>query len=129
MQLVPLLLRSPQTRFDLFHAGWPYHHEAGVIGKHFPNVWLNLCWAWTMNPVTMGEALDAWLDATPHNKIFAFGSDTSHPLCVYAYAMQARDGVARVLQRRMDRGDMDAALAREVAAAILFDNAAQFHRV
>jgi hypothetical protein len=29
----------------------------------------------------------------------------------------------------MDRGDMDAALAREVAAAILFDNAAQFHRV
>jgi len=127
MQLVPLLTQYPQLRFDLFHAGWPYHHEMGTIGKAFPNVWVNLCWAWTMNPSTMETALDAFLDGVPHNKILGFGSDCHNPLLVYGYARQAREGIARVLQRRIDRGDMDRDLAGEVATAILLENGKQLH--
>ena len=129
MQMVPLLLRYPRARFDLFHAGWPYHHELGAMGKHFPNVWINLCWAWTMNPITMEDALDAWLDGVPHNKVFGFGSDTGSPLCAYGYAVQAREGIARVLGRKIDRGDMDLALAEDVARAIMHDNGVAFHRL
>ena len=127
MQLAPVLLQYPRTRFDLFHAGWPYHDELGTIGKHFPNAWINLCWAWTMNPATMEYVLDAWLDGVPHNKIFAFGSDIGNPLLVYGYAVQAREGIARVLQRKIDRGDMDLALAQGVARAIMLDNGVEFH--
>ena len=127
MQLLPLLIRYPAVRFDLFHAGWPFHHEMGTIGKHYPNVWINLCWAWTMNPVTMEHALDAWLDGVPHCKIFGFGSDTGNPICAYGYAVQAREGIARVLERRIARGDTDLPLAREVARAIMLENGVEFH--
>ena len=127
MQLVPILLTYRTTRFDLFHAGWPYVDELGTIGKNFPNVWLSLCWAWTMNSITMERALDAWLDGVPYNKILGFGGDTGHPIAAYGYAMQAREGLARVFERRVARGDMDGELARDAVRAILFTNGCELH--
>jgi len=129
LNLVPLFVTYRTTRFDLFHAGWPYHDILGTIGKHYPNVWISLAWAWAMNPITMERALDAWLDGVPFNKIIGFGGDTHHPVCTYAYALQAREGIARVLQARIDRGAMDTALAREAARAILLTNGCDLHRL
>jgi uncharacterized protein len=127
MDMLPFILRYPRLRFDLFHAGWPYTEEHAVIGKQCPNVWLNLCWAWTMNPATMESALDSWLACVPHTKIFAYGGDTGCPVCEYGYAQQARTGIARVLQRWIDRGDMTLADAQEVAVDIMFNNGCRFH--
>jgi len=127
MQLVPLFLKYPTAKFDLFHAGWPYTDELGAIGKHYPNVWIGLCWAWAMNPIRMEQGLDSWLDGVPHNKIIGFGGDTLHPLAAYGYAMQAREGIARVFEQRIRRGDMDEELAREAARAILLANGCELH--
>jgi predicted TIM-barrel fold metal-dependent hydrolase len=127
MQLIPLLLRYQHTRFDLFHAGWPYTEQLGTIGKNFPNVWISLCWAWTMNPIAMERTLDSWLDCVPYNKIIGFGGDTKHPLAAYGYAMQAREGIARVFENRLARGDMDEKLAQEAARAVMLTNGCKLH--
>ena len=127
LALVPLILTYRGTRFELFHAGWPYCDVLGTMGKHYPNVWLSMVWAWTMNPITMERTLDAWLDGVPMNKIVGFGGDTHHPICTYGYAVQAREGIARTLQSRIDRGAMDVALAKEAARAILLTNGCELH--
>ena len=127
MDMVPFIIRYPRVRFDLFHAGWPYTEEHAVIGKEFPNVWLNLCWAWTMNPVTSELALDSWLGSVPHTKIFGYGGDTGSPICEYGYAQQARIGIARVLEKWVARGDMTVKDAQEVAADIMLLNGCRFH--
>ncbi len=129
MEMVPFIIRYPRVRFDLFHAGWPYTEEHAVIGKEFPNVWLNLCWAWTMNPVTMEKTLDSWLASVPHNKIFGYGGDTGSPICEYGYAQQARTGIARVLEKWIGRGDMMIEDAKEVAADIMLRNGCRFHNL
>lgn len=127
LQLTSLFLMYPRTRFDLFHSGWPYQEIMATLGKHYPNVWVNMAWSWTMNPISMERALDTFLDAVPHTKIFAFGGDTVTPFTTYAYAKQAREGIARVLERRIARGDMDEALATTVARRIMLDNGEDFH--
>jgi hypothetical protein len=127
MDMVPFIMRYPRIRFDLFHAGWPYTEEHAVIGKQFPNVWLNLCWAWTMNPVTTENTLDSWLASVPHTKIFGYGGDVGNPVCEYGYAQQARIGIARVLERWIDRGEMTVEDAKEVAADIMLRNGCTFH--
>jgi hypothetical protein len=129
MEMVPFIIRYPRVRFDLFHAGWPNTEEHAAIGKEFPNVWLNLCWAWTMNPVTMEEALDSWLASVPHTKIFGYGGDTESPICEYGYAQQARIGIARVLEKWIDRGDMTIEDAKEVATDIMLRNGCRFHKL
>jgi hypothetical protein len=127
MEMVPFIIRYPRVRFDLFHAGWPYTEEHAVIGKEFPNVWLNLCWAWTMNPVTTEMALDSWLASVPHTKIFGYGGDTGSPICEYGYAQQARVGIARVLEKWVARGDMTVREAKDVATDIMLLNGCRFH--
>jgi hypothetical protein len=129
MEMVPFIMRYPRVRFDLFHAGWPYTEELAVVGKQFPNVWLNLCWAWTMNPVTMERTLDSWLASVPHTKIFGYGGDTDSPICEYGYAQQARSGIATVLERWIRRGDMTIKDARAVATDVMLENGRHFHNL
>lgn len=121
--LVPVFAQYPDVKFDLFHAGWPWSEMLGAIGKHFPNVWLDLCWAWAMNPVQMERILDEWLSAVPSNKILGYGSDTTTPFAVPGYAQQARDGIAAVLEGKLARGEYDKQTARFVARRIMHENA------
>jgi predicted TIM-barrel fold metal-dependent hydrolase len=120
--LVPVLERYRDVRFDLFHAGWPYSELLGAIGKAFPNVYLDMCWAWAMNPAQMERILYEWLAAVPHNKILTFGGDTGSPFCTVGYALQARRGIARVLERKVEAGDWDIPTARGAAERIMHEN-------
>ena len=129
LELVPLFKRYPSARFDLFHAAWPYQEILGAIGKHYPNVWLNLCWAWSVSPIGTARALDTWLDCVPHCKIIAFGSDTFTPIALHGFSIQAREGIARVLQQKIDRGEMDISLAQDVARAMMLENGERFHQL
>lgn len=121
--LLPVFAKYPEIRFDLFHASWPYSEFIGAVGKHFPNVWLDMCWAWAMNPVQMERVLDEWLAAVPCNKILGYGSDTTTPFAVIGYAQQARDGIASVLERKIARGEYDEETAQFVARRVMHENA------
>jgi hypothetical protein len=93
LHLIPILERYRRVRFDLFHASWPWTSELGALGKNYPNVWLDMCWAWAMNPGQSARALAEWLDCVPYNKIFAYGADTILPWCNVGYSLQAKQGV------------------------------------
>jgi predicted TIM-barrel fold metal-dependent hydrolase len=125
--LIPVLRRYAGVRFDLFHAGWPYSELMGAIGKAFPNAWLDLCWAWTMNPAQMERILSEWLAAVPHNKIFGYGGDTGSPFPMVGYALQARRGIANVLEAKVESGEYDEETARQVAQRVMHANAREFY--
>jgi len=125
--LIPLFQQYDKARFDLFHAGWPHSEMFGAIGKNFPNVWLDLCWAWAMSPRQMERILYEWLGEVPYNKIFGFGGDTWTPFTMLGYAEQARRGVANVMERVVREGLYDAKTAADIARRILHDNAAEFY--
>jgi len=127
--LIPVLERYRNVRFDLFHASWPWASELGALAKNYPNVWADMCWAWAMNPTESARALSEWLDAVPYNKIFAYGADTSLPWCNVGYSLQAKIGIARVLEEKIEAGYMDEATARAVAAAIMLENGLEFYRL
>ncbi len=125
--LIPVFQRYPGVKFDLFHAGWPFCELMAAIGKSFPNVTLDLCWAWAVSPTSMERTLDEWLGAVPNNKILGFGGDTGTPYPTAGYAVQARQGIASVLERRIERGEYDAGTARLVADRVLYRNACELY--
>ena len=127
--LIPILQRYRDVKFDLFHAGWPHTEVMGAIDKTFPNVYVDLCWAWSMSPATIERALGEWLSSVPHNKIFAFGADVGDPYPMLGYAMQARNGIARVLESKIDSGEYDLSTARRVAGRIMSENAKELYRM
>ena len=126
LHLIPILDKYRTVRFDLFHASWPWASELGAIAKNWPNVWADLCWAWTMNPAESERALSEWLDGVPHNKTFAYGADTRLPWCNVGYSIQAKIGVARVLENKIAAGYYSEETAREVAGCLLLHNGEEF---
>lgn len=129
LNLIPIFDKYRNVRFDLFHASWPWASELGAIAKNYPNVWADMCWAWAMNPTECARALSEWLDGVPFNKIFAYGADTGLPWCNVGYSLQAKIGIARVLEEKIEAGYMDEATAREVASAIMLENGEEFYRL
>ncbi|MBN2288190.1 MAG: amidohydrolase family protein [Candidatus Glassbacteria bacterium] len=120
--LVNLFREYRKVRFVLFHGGFPYCREWGVLGKNFPNVYLDLCWMHIISPATCVQMLDEWLDYVPNNKILGFGGDLHLVESIHGHLEQARDNIARALAAKVARGDYDRKTAGEIAWNLLYRN-------
>ncbi|HTV01989.1 MAG TPA: amidohydrolase family protein [Luteitalea sp.] len=123
--LTNLFFRYPRVTFDLFHVGYPYHHEAMVLAKTFRNVCLDFCWMHIVSPLLAQRTLDEALDLIPSNKIFAFGGDYRYPELSYAHLVMARRNIATALAARVGRGDLQPDAALAIGRAVLHDNPAR----
>ena len=119
------LLRYPRVQFDIFHIGYPYYHETTVLGKTFPNVFVDYCWMHIVSPSAARAALHEMLDSVPANKIFGFGGDYRYPELSYAHLVMARKNIARVLAERVEDSAMTEEEAAEMAKWLLHDNPAR----
>jgi hypothetical protein len=102
--LCALLAKYPQARFVLMHIAYPYSDELVALAKHYPNVYVDMCWAWSIDPFSARDFLRRMIHAVPCNKLFAFGGDAFWPHASIAYAAQTRMWLTRTLQAEVDEG-------------------------
>ncbi|MDD5706174.1 MAG: amidohydrolase family protein [Kiritimatiellae bacterium] len=122
--MIPLLLRHPGARFDLFHLGYPWMGEAIAIAQSFPNVSLNLCWCHANNPSVYERAIADLVGSVASNKILAMGGDIWRlPDVAYGYLKLARLGLARALSGCVSDGRLSSGEACALAEAWLNSNA------
>lgn len=123
LHLLPLLRAHPKTRFDLFHAGYPFSREMGMLGKHYPNVWLNMCWMYVITMAGSRQILGEWIDLVPGERLLGFGSDVGWPEFIYAHLVMARSCLADVLAEKVQRDFLSATAALDLVRLMLHDNA------
>lgn len=122
--LTSLLIAYPQARFSLFHIGYPYQAEMIALAKHFTNVYVDMCFAWLIDPLASRQFLKQFLTAIPANKLFAFGGDYLMVEPVYGHLRMTRDGIAQALSELVEEDWFTVNDAVAVAQRILHDNAA-----
>lgn len=120
--LCTLLIRYPDARFVLMHAGYPYTNEMLAVAKHFPNVYVDLCWAWSIDPPAASQFVRRLIHTVPTNKLFVFGGDTLWPNAAVAYARQARQWLNRALQAEIDAGELTEREAMTLASRFMHLN-------
>lgn len=121
--MIQTIIRHPGTKFDIYHMGVPFVRDTAIIGKNFPNVWLNLCWCHILSPKMACSAMDELIDLVPVNKIIAFGGDYHRPVeKVYGHLVMARENIARVLGGRVEDGLMTEEEATSIAEMWFYDN-------
>lgn len=99
--LLPLVSKNPDTRFDVYHLGYPYVHESIMLAKNNPNVWLNMCWTYIISQEFAEKGLSEILDMIPTNKVLGFGGDYFVVEKVFGHLVMARESIARVLASRI----------------------------
>jgi hypothetical protein len=120
--LCALLARYPAARFVLMHAAYPYSAELIALAKHYPNAYIDMCWAWSIDPYSACDTLRRTIHAVPANKVFAFGGDTSWPAAAVAYAAQARAWLIRALTGEVEDGLLSEGEAIALATRLTREN-------
>jgi len=126
--LIPLVKAFPDTRFVCMHIGYPYHDELLSMAKHYANIFVDLCWAWSIDPVTTSAFVRRWIHTVPVTKLFGFGGDAFLPTQTVGFAAQARTWLARTLQTEVDTGLLTTSAAMAIARALLSENQHKFFR-
>ena len=124
--LTPAIELHEDVRFDLFHGNWPYMDEYLYLGKNYPNVYLNLCWAQSIDPLYCVEFMKRAVMTVPHSKIFAFGGDTGMIEWAAGYLSQAKDNVACALSELAESGWLTQDEAKHIALDWFFNNPNEF---
>ena len=123
--LAELIINNPNTRFDLFHGGYPYGGELASLAKNFPNVYLDMCWLRIISASYSIRYLNEWLDTVPANKIFGFGGDFIFVEGTYGHLIIARENIAKALGARVEDGIINEPDALRLAKMLLHDNPAE----
>ena len=123
MLLVDLIQKNPKTKFILFHGGYPWIGETGVIlMRHGSHVWVDSCWLPTISYTMAKRAYQEWLDVMPSDRIM-FGADTGSAEGVYGAVEFGRRCIAEALSEKVDRGELTEEQAVRIGRQILRDNA------
>ena len=120
---------APDTRFVLMHMGYPYYEELIAVAKQYTNAWVDLCWAWIINPVAAKDFLKKCLVTISANKILAFGGDFLYVEQVLGHAVMARQGIALALSELVEEGWLRLADAIELVDPIMRGNARRLFRL
>ena len=124
------LCRSvPNTRFVFMHICYPYYEEMISIAKHYTNAFIDMCWAWIINPVAAKDFLKKYLVAAPANKILTFGGDYIPVEPVLGHAAIARRGITLALAELVEEGWVTLNDAMAMIDPIMHGNARSIFRL
>jgi len=123
MLLVDLIEANPKTKFILFHGGFPWVGETGVIVMRFSShVWIDSVWLPTLSYTTAKRAFHEWLEVMPSSRLL-WGADCNHAEGIYGATELTRRCLAEVLSEKVDRGDLKEDHALRIGRQILRENA------
>ncbi|MDX9754959.1 MAG: amidohydrolase family protein [bacterium] len=118
-----LCRRSPETRFDFFHINYPNYEELIAAAKQYPNAYVDMCWAWIVNPAASVDFLKKYIVTAPINKIFTFGGDYIPVEPVIGHAAIARRGIGLALAELVQEGWLTQDGAMDLVEPLLCGNA------
>ncbi len=118
-----LCRKAPETRFVFMHICYPYYEELLSVAKHYSNAYVDMCWAWIINPVAAKDFLKKFLVTAPANKILTFGGDYIPVEPVLGHAVVARRGIARALSELVEEGWLSLPDALDLVDPIMHGNA------
>ena len=129
VHLLPLIHRFREVKFDLFHMGFPYVRELGMMGKHCPNVYLNMAWAYVVSMEASRQGLSEWIDLVPGSRLLGFGSDVRTPEFIYGHLEMARSCIADVLDAKVRRDYLSETAAFDLVHKMLVDNPVSLYKL
>jgi len=123
MLLVDLIAANPRTKFILFHGGYPWIGESGMIAsRHASHVWLDSVWLPMISFTAAKRAFHEWLEVMPSDHIL-WGADCGNAEGIYGATEFTRRCLSEVLAEKVERGDLVEEHALRIGRQILRENA------
>jgi hypothetical protein len=93
---------SRDTKFVFMHIDYPFYEELLAVAKQWSNAYVDMCWAWIINPMAAKDYVKKHIVTAPINKLLPFGGDYLPVEPVLGHAVMARRGLARALEELVE---------------------------
>ncbi len=120
---------SPETRFIFFHISYPFYESMIALSKHYSNAFIDMCGAWTINPIASVDFLKKYIMTSPINKLLAFGGDDLYVENLVGHAKLARHGISKALSELILDKWITENDAAEIANKIMWKNAEEIYKI
>lgn len=128
LHLQNFIFKYPEGKFVLFHGGYPYLRETLVLGKKFPNVFLDSCWLNLISRSAARMFLTEALETVPTNKLM-WGGDCDSAESICGAVLSVRQLLSEVLSEKVERREVTTAQAVKIVRGILHDNAIKIFKI
>ena len=122
MNLVNLIKANRRTKFILFHGGFPWVGESGMIALKYPNVWLDSVWMPVLSYDMGKRAYKEWLDMISSDRIM-WGSDMATVEGTYGTTRYTRQCIYEALTEKVVDKELREEDAVRIGRQILRENA------
>lgn len=121
-----LIERNPATKFDLFHAGYPWCGDVLALAHNYPNAAVDLCWLPLISTARAVSFLQEALEVLPADKLL-WGCDTWTAEESYGARMAMHHCLLEVLNQLIAEGTINHAYGVQLARGILYGNAQRLY--
>jgi hypothetical protein len=122
MNLVPLIQGNHKTKFILFHGGFPWIGESGMVALKYPNVYLDSVWMPTLSYSMGKQGYREWLEMISSDRIM-WGSDMFTVEGSYGATIFARQCIYEALAEMVIDRELREEDAVRIGRQILRENA------
>jgi len=127
MGLKTLIADNPDTKFVLFHIGYPWMEDIFALVHNYANVYPDLCWLPLISPTAATYALGQLLDIGCADKLF-WGCDTWTGEESFAAVLAAREVFSHVLSDRIATGFCSTDDAVQLIEDVFYNNPKALYR-
>ena len=129
MNLVPMIEKHPETKFVLFHMGYPWIDEVIALSHNYENVYPDLCWLPSISTIAGVRAVHTLIETARDSSRVCWGGDSWLVTESYAASLAVRWTLKKVLCEKVEYGYLTEARARNFAERILYKNAATLYGI
>lgn len=129
MNLIPMIEKHPDTKFVLFHGGYPWTEEIAALTHNYPNVYADLCWLPSISPSAACRLLHSLIEAARDSSRITWGGDSWLVTESYAQSLGAKFVVKKVLSEKVAEGYLTESRAKRLAERILSVNAQEIYKL
>jgi len=127
MNLIPMIEKHPETRFVLFHGGFPWTEETAALAHNYPNVVIDLCWLPAISTSAAERLLRTFLETAMDCSRITWGGDCWFVTESYGHLLAAKYVIAKVLSGKVNSGYLSRHRAERIAQRILSENAIEIY--
>jgi len=127
--LIPMIERHPQTKFVLFHGGYPWIEEIPALSHNYDNVYADLCWLPSIGTSACERLVCSLIETARGSNRITWGGDAGQVVDSYAALIGMRFVLKRTLSGYVESGYMTQRRAMRIAERVLWVNAAELYAI
>lgn len=128
MNMLEIIKANPDTKFVLFHGGFPWCDDTLAYLHNLKNVYCDICWLPILSPTTAEDLLNKIIEVGTSDKV-CWGCDTWTSEESFGARLRVNEVLASVLSSKIEKGYLNVDEAKVIVENILYNNPKKLYKI